>query len=128
MVKIAQFGSWESPLTARTVATAGVTPKWVDVHDGVVWWAESRPSQEGRVALMREGPDGAPVEVLAPPWNVRNRVHEYGGRPWTVLGDTVVFTNWADQRIYVVGTGGGSANGPAMWWSLSSTCWPEASS
>ncbi|MFC4851938.1 prolyl oligopeptidase family serine peptidase [Actinophytocola glycyrrhizae] len=100
MVKIAQFGSWESPLTAKTVAVAGVAPKWVDVHDGVVWWAESRPTEEGRVALMREGPDGSPAEVLAAPWNVRNRVHEYGGRPWTVLGDTVVFTNWADQRIY----------------------------
>ncbi|MBB4910726.1 S9 family peptidase [Actinophytocola algeriensis] len=100
MVKIAQFGSWESPLTAETVATAGVSPRWVDVHDGVVWWAESRPTEEGRVALMREGPDRTPVEVLAAPWNVRNRVHEYGGRPWTVLGDTVVFTNWADQRIY----------------------------
>jgi acetyl esterase/lipase len=100
VVKIAQFGSWESPLTAETVAKAGVSPRWVDVHDGVVWWAESRPTEEGRVALMREGPGGSPVEVLGAPWNVRNRVHEYGGRPWTVLGDTVVFTHWADQRIY----------------------------
>jgi dipeptidyl aminopeptidase/acylaminoacyl peptidase len=100
VVKIAQFGSWESPLTAQTVAAAGVAPKWVDVHDGVVWWAESRPTEEGRVALMREGPAGTPEEVLAAPWNVRNRVHEYGGRPFTVLGGTVVFTNWADQRIY----------------------------
>ncbi|MGB3443250.1 MAG: prolyl oligopeptidase family serine peptidase [Actinophytocola sp.] len=100
MVKIAQFGSWESPLTAETVAAAGVAPKWVDVHDGIVWWAESRPTEDGRVALMREGPDGTPVEVLAAPWNVRNRVHEYGGRPWTVLGNTVVFTDWGDQRVY----------------------------
>ena len=100
MVKIAQFGSWESPLAAETVATAGVAPRWVDTHDGVVWWAEGRPTEGGRVALMREGPGGTPVEVLPAPWNVRNRVHEYGGRPWTVLGNTVVFTNWADQRIY----------------------------
>jgi dipeptidyl aminopeptidase/acylaminoacyl peptidase len=107
VVKIAQFGSWESPLTAATVAAAGVAPRWVDVHDGVVWWAESRPTEEGRVALMREGPDGVPVEVLAAPWNVRNRVHEYGGRPWVVFGDTVVFTNWADQRIYAYTEGEG---------------------
>lgn len=100
MVKIAEFGSWESPVTAESVAAAGVTPRWVDVHDGVVWWAEGRPAEGGRSALMREGPDGTPVEVLSAPWNVRNRVHEYGGRPWTILGDTVVFTNWADQRIY----------------------------
>jgi dipeptidyl aminopeptidase/acylaminoacyl peptidase len=107
VVKIAQFGSWESPLTAETVAAAGVSPRWVDVHDGVVWWAESRPAEDGRVALMREGPDGAPVEVLPAPWNVRNRVHEYGGRPWTVLGDAVVFTNWADQRVYAFTEGEG---------------------
>jgi dipeptidyl aminopeptidase/acylaminoacyl peptidase len=102
VVKIAQFGSWESPLAAETVAAAGVAPRWVDINDGVVWWAESRPTEEGRVALMREGPDGTPVEVVPAPWNVRNRVHEYGGRPWTVLGDTVVFTNWDDQRIYAL--------------------------
>lgn len=105
MVKIAQFGSWESPLSSETVAAAGVAPRWVDVHDGVVWWAEGRPAEEGRVALMREGPDGTPVEVLPAPWNVRNRVHEYGGRPWTVLGNTLVFTNWADQRVYVLDDG-----------------------
>jgi acetyl esterase/lipase len=92
------------------VAAAGVTPKWVDLHDGRAWWAESRPSENGRVALMREGPGGEPVEVLPAPWNVRNRVHEYGGRPWTVLdGERVVFTNWADQRIYVLDARDGGA-------------------
>jgi acetyl esterase/lipase len=112
VVKIASFGSWESPLTAETVAAAGVAPRWVDVHDGVVWWAESRPAEEGRVALMREGADGAPEEVLPAPWNVRNRVHEYGGRPWTVVGDTVVFTQWDDQRIYALDTAAGGRPRP----------------
>ena len=107
VVKIAQFGSWESPLTAETVAAAGTAPKWVGVHEGVVWWAESRPTEEGRVALMREGTDGAPEEVLPAPWNVRNRVHEYGGRPWAALGTTVVFTNWDDQRVYAYDWSGG---------------------
>lgn len=49
---------------------------------------------------MRDGED-----LLPPPWNVRNRVHEYGGRPWVVLdtpeGTRVAFTNWDDQRVYV---------------------------
>jgi dipeptidyl aminopeptidase/acylaminoacyl peptidase len=107
VVKIAQFGSWESPLTAGSVAAAGVTPRWVDVHGGVVRWVEARPAEGGRGALMREGPDGTPVEVLPPSVNVRNRVHEYGGRPFTVLGGTVVFTNWADQRVYAFTEGEG---------------------
>jgi dipeptidyl aminopeptidase/acylaminoacyl peptidase len=37
---------------------------------------------------------------------VRNRVHEYGGRPWllvdTPAGRRLVFTHWADQRWYAV--------------------------
>lgn len=102
MVKIAEFGSWESSISAEAVAAADATPKWVDVHGGRVWWAEARPAEGGRVALVREGPDGRPVEVLPAPWNVRNRVHEYGGRPWSVLGDgRLVFTHWGDQRLYV---------------------------
>ncbi|HEY0448822.1 prolyl oligopeptidase family serine peptidase, partial [Actinophytocola sp.] len=109
MVKIAQFGSWESPLGAAAVAASGGEPKWVDVHGGRVWWAETRPTEGGRVTLLHEGPDGHPIEVLPAPWNVRNRVHEYGGRPWTVLdgphGELVVFTSWADQRLYVVEVG-----------------------
>ncbi|OLF10455.1 acyl-peptide hydrolase [Actinophytocola xinjiangensis] len=107
MVKIAHFGSWESPLSAEAVAAAGGEPRWIGAHRGRVWWAESRPGEGGRLALVREGPDG-PVEVLAAPWNVRNRVHEYGGRPWVVIdtpggtpgGEVLVFTHWADQRLY----------------------------
>ncbi|MCT2581702.1 prolyl oligopeptidase family serine peptidase [Actinophytocola gossypii] len=109
MVKIAQFGSWESPLRAAVVAASGGEPKWVDTHNGRVWWAESRPAEGGRVALLHEGPDGHPVELLPAPWNVRNRVHEYGGRPWTVVdgphGELLVFTNWSDQRLYVMPVG-----------------------
>ncbi|HWM04257.1 MAG TPA: prolyl oligopeptidase family serine peptidase [Actinophytocola sp.] len=114
MVKIAQFGTWESPLSAEYVAAAGGEPKWVDLHGGRVWWAESRPTEGGRLALMREGAGGHPIEVLPAPWNVRNRVHEYGGRPWTVLdGDRVVFTHWGDQRLYLVDGGEPRAITPA---------------
>jgi dipeptidyl aminopeptidase/acylaminoacyl peptidase len=101
-VTISQYGTWTSPLDAATVAAAERSPKWVDVHGDTVWWAETRPTEGGRITLLREGPDG-PVEVLPAPWNARNRVHEYGGRPWLVLDErTVVFTNWADQRMYLL--------------------------
>jgi hypothetical protein len=108
VVKIAEYGAWESPLTAGLVAASDAQPKWVALHGGRVWWAETRPTEGGRVALRHEGP-GAPVDVLPAPWNVRNRVHEYGGRPWTVLdgphGEVVVFTEWSDQRLYALEVG-----------------------
>ncbi len=113
MVDIAPYGSWVSPISSERVASAASEPQWVGLHGGQVWWAESRPDEGGRVALLRMA-DGRSVELLPGEWNVRNRVHEYGGRPWAVLDapDTthVVFTNWDDQRIYVFEPSG--AEGP----------------
>ena len=44
----------------------------------------------------------------AGPWNVRTRVHEYGGGAFLVApaGDTVYFSNFADQRLYAQAVGG----------------------
>jgi dipeptidyl aminopeptidase/acylaminoacyl peptidase len=107
VVRIAPAGTWISPIGAEFVASAGNEPQWVDLHGGEAWWAESRPAEGGRVTLLRTV-GGHPVEVLPGPWNVRNRVHEYGGRPWTVLGTRAAFTHWDDQRIYLhdLATGG----------------------
>jgi dipeptidyl aminopeptidase/acylaminoacyl peptidase len=103
VVKIASYGAWTSPLAAQDVAGAGGSVQWVDLHDGETWWAESRPEEGGRVVLMRAGAPGEqPRQVLAAPWNARNRVHEYGGRPWAFVGGKIVFTHWVDQRLYVV--------------------------
>ncbi|MCP2167566.1 alpha/beta hydrolase family protein [Goodfellowiella coeruleoviolacea] len=106
MVKIAPYGTWASPISPADAAAAGGGLQWVDLHDGQVWWAESLPEQGGRVALSRVDADGRVRQVLGAPWNVRNRVHEYGGRPWTVVrtgaGDQVAFTHWDDQRVYLV--------------------------
>ncbi|HEV7907725.1 MAG TPA: prolyl oligopeptidase family serine peptidase [Pseudonocardiaceae bacterium] len=100
MVKIAPYGTWTSPIGSAEAASAGGGLQWVDLHRNEVWWAESRPTEGGRVALVRNGED-----LLPAPWNVRNRVHEYGGRPWVVLatpdGDRVAFTNWDDQRVHL---------------------------
>ena len=100
MSRISPYGTWSSPITAAEVAAAGGGPQWLDVVGDEVWWAEARPGEQGRVALVRALPGGGTEDVLPAPWNVRNRLHEYGGRPWAVAGGVVVFTHWADQRVY----------------------------
>jgi dipeptidyl aminopeptidase/acylaminoacyl peptidase len=105
VVKIAAYGTWESPISSDDVAAAGSSPQWVDLVDGRAWWTEGQPAEGGRVALFRDTANG-PQEVVAAPWNVRNRVHEYGGRPWVAFatpeGTRIAFTNWGDQRVYVL--------------------------
>jgi dipeptidyl aminopeptidase/acylaminoacyl peptidase len=100
MPRIAPYGTWTSPISAAEVAAAGGDAQWLDVVDGEVWWAAGRPAEGGRFALVRATHDGTVEEVLPAPWNARNRVHEYGGRPWTVVGRTLFFTHWDDQRLY----------------------------
>lgn len=116
MPAIAPFGTWPSPISASDVAAAGVTPQWLDVvhdeHAPGVWWAEARPAEGGRVALVRAAEDGRVEDVLPSPWNVRNRLHEYGGRPWTVVDGTLVFTHWDDQRIHALRLWGGADGAP----------------
>ncbi|MFB9729572.1 prolyl oligopeptidase family serine peptidase [Haloechinothrix salitolerans] len=100
MSSTAPYGTWTSPITAEIAAAASGAAHWTDFVESEIVWAQPLTSEGGRTTLMRETPSG--VEELVPtPYNVRNRVHEYGGRPWVAIGDTIVFTNWDDQRLYL---------------------------
>ncbi|MEU1132909.1 LpqB family beta-propeller domain-containing protein [Streptomyces sp. NPDC005900] len=98
------YGSWPSPIDAELAAAHDGAPGYVGFVGAEAWWTEPRPTEGGRRALMRRLPDGTEVSVLPPPWNVRSRVVEYGGRPWAGAdrpeGPLLVFANFADQRLY----------------------------
>ncbi len=98
----APFGSWRSPIDAESVARGGRRLGSPAIAgNGAVWWAEGRPAEGGRVVLMRRPAGGQPEDVTPAGFNVRSRVHEYGGGAWTLVGDDLVlFSNFADQRLY----------------------------
>lgn len=98
-------GSWPTPITSELVVRAAARLGEVVVDGTDVWWAESRPSEGGRTVLVRRSADGTTTDLLPAPWNVRTRVHEYGGAAWTVAAGTVWFTDFADQRLYRVEPG-----------------------
>ncbi len=116
MVTTAPYGTWASPMDARTVAAHDGRPAFVGVVGDEVWWTEPRPDEGGRRALVRRLPDGTRQPVLPAPWNVRSRVLEYGGQPWagtvTDRGPLVVFSEFADQRLYAHEPDGGAAPRP----------------
>lgn len=104
------YGSWPSPIDAALAAAHDGHPEWVGFVGDETWWTEPRPTEGGRRTLVRRRPDGTQESVLPAPWNVRSRVIEYGGLPWAgevVEGrPLVVFTNFADQRLYRFEPGG----------------------
>ena len=101
----APYGSWPSPISAASLAEAGVGMGDLRVHRDAVYWRESRPLERGRQVLMRLR-DGAISELTPADFNVRTRVHEYGGNSYIVFDSGIVFANFADQRLYFQGDGG----------------------
>lgn len=103
---VAPYGEWESPLDAAALAEAAHLPAEAAYVNGVAWWSEAIPA-ERVVSLFRVGPDGAPERLLPAPWNVRSRVHEYGGGAWTAVEGGAVFVHFNDQRLRRIGDRGG---------------------
>ncbi len=99
--KTLPYGSWPSPISARSiVADAATLVNLWDRH-GRVWWAESRPSESGRTALLCDGVDVWPAA------SVRTRVHSYGGGAWWPdPAGGVYASNDADGRLWYVPAGG----------------------
>ncbi|CAI5943442.1 unnamed protein product [Closterium sp. NIES-64] len=125
--KVAPFGAWESPIGADMASGASLRFGGAAVDSaGRLVWAEGRPTEKGRVVVVREGTRGAtPLDVSPPSMSVRSRVHEYGGGAFLVApsppppatstatadatsaaehvpSDLLIFSNGADQRLYVL--------------------------
>jgi dipeptidyl aminopeptidase/acylaminoacyl peptidase len=97
----APCGAWTSPITADVVA-AGATPLSSLMLDGdKPYWLEGRASEAGRSTLV-----GVAGELTPAPFNVRSKVHEYGGGAFTVADGTAWFSNQPDGRLYRVEAGG----------------------
>ncbi len=100
------YGTWPSPISADDLARGQVSLDEVRMDGGSTYWLEGRPAEAGRQALVRHDGSGT-QDVLVAPWNVRTRVHEYGGGSYAVAGGTVVFSEFADGRVRRLDPGAG---------------------
>jgi dipeptidyl aminopeptidase/acylaminoacyl peptidase len=97
----APYGSWPSPITTDLVASeGGVSFGYLDIDEHGVYWTESRPQESGRSALVFRPHGGEPVDVVPPDFNVRTRVHEYGGGAWFRHGGVMFCSSFDDSRLY----------------------------
>jgi dipeptidyl aminopeptidase/acylaminoacyl peptidase len=103
---VAPYGSWRSPFTADLIVQGLVGLGQPTLDGDELLFLETRPTEQGRNVLVRHTAEGTNVDVTPPGWNVRTRVHEYGGGDYLVAGATIFFSSYADQRIYRQDGGG----------------------
>lgn len=101
-----QFGEWESPITSDLITSATKALGAVSFSaNGDLLWLEGRPTEKGRVVLVRRPAAGGPAADVTPSpdsgLNVRTRVQEYGGGDYMLGQGAVYFSNFADQVLYV---------------------------
>jgi dipeptidyl aminopeptidase/acylaminoacyl peptidase len=86
-------------------STIGVSAAQIDGEH--LYWLESRAEERGRTGLWRRLLSGGePVEITPPSAYVRDRVHEYGGGEYHVSDGIVVYSEFSDGRLYVIGDEG----------------------
>ncbi len=98
--QIAPYGAWKSPITTDLIVSETIGLGQVQLDGPDLYWIEMRPAEQGRYVLVRRSRDGRVTDVTPAPFNVRSRVHEYGGRSYIAVDGTVYFSHFDDQRLY----------------------------
>ena len=100
MPTTAPYGSWKSPITTDLIVEDSVSLGAMQLDGEDLYWVEMRPQEGARNVIVRRTPDGELSDVTPEPYNARTRVHEYGGLCFWVKDGVVLFSNFADQRVY----------------------------
>ena len=98
--EILPYGSWPSPFPIEVLVDGVRELSSLTAAEGVRWWLESRPDEGGRQALIRREADGTRTRLSPEGFNVRSRVHEYGGGDHLVAGDLIVVSDFVTGRLH----------------------------
>jgi dienelactone hydrolase len=63
-------------------------------------WLEQRPHEQGRTTLMLRAGSASAIELTPGSWNLRSRVHEYGGGVYAISGDDLVWVHDGDRCLW----------------------------
>ena len=99
------YGAWSSPITTDLIVTDSVRLGALYLDQTTAYWIEGRPSEGGRSTLIRQDilkTSSQATELTPAPFNVRSRVHEYGGGVFSVSNGIVIFCNDTDGCLYTL--------------------------
>ncbi|MEC5218092.1 dipeptidyl aminopeptidase/acylaminoacyl peptidase [Actimicrobium sp. GrIS 1.19] len=98
--QVAPFGSWTSPITSAAIVAESVGLDQPAIAGDAIFWIEGRAREQGRSVIVRANTEAPATDLTAAGFNVRTRVHEYGGGAMLISGDTIYFSNYADGRLF----------------------------
>ena len=99
-VQVAPYGTWRSPITSDLIVADSIRLDSPQFDGDDIYWLERRPQEDGRITAIQRTADGATRDRTPQAWNVRTRVHEYGGGQYLVADGVLYFVNYKDQRLY----------------------------
>lgn len=105
-MKTGRYGSWRSPITPDQIVAGIVRLGGIEIDGDNLYWIEGRPSEKGRNVILRRTPGGGKKELIPAEMNARSLVHEYGGGDYLIYDGQLIFSNYADQRLYHLNEGG----------------------
>lgn len=98
--KTAPFGTWKSPITTDLIVSGMTALIDIVVEGKTLYWLEGRPSEGGRNVIVQGTSHEDAIDITPRSFNVRTRVHEYGGGAFLITAGTLYFSDFADQRLY----------------------------
>ena len=99
-VETISYLQWQPTLSPQQIYSQRPEPQYPTLYDGQLYFLQQRAAEGGRCVLLRLQADGS-TETLTPDgFNLRSRVHEYGGKAFLLADNHVWFSNDADRRVY----------------------------
>lgn len=100
---VSPFGAWQSVLNTETIFgdSLGFVDLLITSSKDLVW-LEGRTNEKGRNAIVsRSSATNQATEVIPDQaFNARTRVHEYGGASVAIVGDSVIFSDFASNSLF----------------------------
>ena len=91
---------WQPLLEPGQIYSQPPTPQYPCQYNNRLYFIEQRAAESGRSVLVRLEDDGATTCLTPDGYNIRSRVHEYGGKAHTLHSSQLYFSNDADGVIY----------------------------
>ena len=91
---------WDSPINSESIFESRKTISNLQAWKDGLLFLITEPSEGNINVLMYSDTNSDTKRVSPKGFNIRSKIHEYGGRPFTADGDDIFYCNFNDQEIY----------------------------